>query len=123
MKEHMVFQKLYLEKYYAERIFCVSILTWSTAGWSNAFIFNKRAKRIVSKTKKVNTLPNSTSSFLLNTNCLNGILFYLKIFIVALLCAYNIDSIFLFFNKLIFFGILIAEILLLSSLCEELKKV
>ena len=32
MKEHMVFQKLYLEKYYAERIFCVSILTWSTAG-------------------------------------------------------------------------------------------
>ena len=53
----MEYQKLYLENFYPERIFCVSILTCSTAGWLNAFIFSKRAKRMVSKTKKVKKEP------------------------------------------------------------------
>ena len=46
----------------------------------------------------------------------------LKIFIVALLCASNIDPIFFFLKKPILFGILFSKILFLSALFKELKK-
>ena len=53
----MEYQKYFLENFYLKNFF-VSILTSSTAGWSNGFIFIKRDRRIVSKTKKVKISPN-----------------------------------------------------------------
>ena len=67
MKEYTEYLKYCLESFYLN-IFFVSILTCSTAGWSNGFIFIKRDKRIVSKTKKVKIFPNSFSFLLLMHN-------------------------------------------------------